>query len=86
MPRRGYRSSSYKEKKKKTEKGTRVQRSRKEGGKPRCVCGRELSGVSKENNNGPRSSRRSNRPYGGMLCPICAQRRIREEAREQLKG
>jgi ribosomal protein L34E len=83
MPRRMDRSSSVKKRTRKTEKGTSVQIRGKAPGKPRCVCGRVLSGVSRKSPTGSKSSRSASRPYGGMLCPVCAQERMRRLAREE---
>ena len=52
----------------------------------RCaICGRPLAGVPRENpsklRNMSKSSKRPERPYGGVLCNSCMRRVLIEEAR-----
>jgi len=59
---------------------------RKKPGKARCECGRLLSSVPHRKSYGSRSSRKSNRPFGGSLCPVCARRKMLELARGEARG
>lgn len=55
--------------------------------KAHCACcGRVLNGVPRERpyviKKLPKTQRRPERPYGGMLCSACTRKRIIEEARK----
>lgn len=82
MPSRKHRTGSYKRKAKKTQTGVHVQRKRKRDGKARCGCGRPLNSVKRSDRSTSKSSKISNRPYGGTLCPVCARERALELARK----
>jgi large subunit ribosomal protein L34e len=61
---------------------------RRKPSKAQCGgCGKALSGVPKENkakmNNMPKTQKRPERPFGGVLCSSCSKRVIIEESREE---
>lgn len=51
-----------------------------------CQCGKVLSGVPRERphkmHNLPKTKKRPERPYGGMLCSACTRRKIIAQARK----
>ena len=82
-----HRSHSLRKVFKKTPGGrTVVHYEKKKPNKAVCtLCGRPLSGTPREVpsklRNMPKSSKRPERPYGGVLCSSCARRVIIEEVR-----
>ena len=81
MPRRSKRSGSYKSRSVRTQSGVKSQRRRKRPGKALCVCGRPLNSAPNRSKASSKTSRRSNRPFGGSLCPVCARKKSLELAR-----
>ena len=88
MPANRFRSSSYKKTQTKTPGGVNVLRyKKKKPSKHVCAeCGAVLHGVPRgrpyEINKLAKSQKRPNRPYGGYLCPKCARKHFKEEARK----
>ena len=80
-------SRSYKRKKIRTPGGRlKTVYTRKKPGKAQCgECGRPLAGVprakEKELKKLPKSSRRPERPFGGVLCSICFRKEMTKRAR-----
>ena len=80
-------SRSYKRKKVRTPGGKlKTAYTRKKPGKAQCgECGRPLAGVPRVKEtamkNIPKSSRRPERPFGGVLCSICSRKEIRKRAK-----
>ena len=83
-----YKSRSNKLKFVKTPSGrTVVQYKAKRPSKAKCAsCGAILSGVPNKNPNEmkkmPKTARRPERPYGGVLCSKCTRAKIKEGARK----
>jgi len=52
-------------------------------------CGKQLSGTVRvsplKQQNMPKTRKRPERPYGGVLCSKCSREKIRQEARKQGK-
>jgi len=84
MPRRSFRSNSYKRKAKKTQSGTRLQRERKRSGKMRCSCGRPLNSAPRTTSS--KASKKTNRPFGGSLCPVCTRKKLLDLARKESRN
>ena len=88
MPELRYRSRSYKRMRKNTPGGENVLRyKKKKPSKHVCAqCGRILNAVprgrSYEINKLAKSKKRPNRPFGGYLCPVCARKHFKNEARK----
>lgn len=88
MPQPKFRSKSYRKIKITTPGGVNktIYKPRKPN-KPRCgFCGAVLPGVAREKpsamRNITKSSRRPERPYGGILCTKCSREEIKNKARE----
>ncbi|MEM4035091.1 MAG: 50S ribosomal protein L34e [Fervidicoccaceae archaeon] len=87
MPRPSYRTSSLARVHVRVPSGKTVvrYRARKAGRAQCCVCGRELAGVPalrpSELRSLSKTSKRPERPYGGVLCPACLSRAIKEAVR-----
>lgn len=51
------------------------------------LCGEKLRGVPRlkrnKSKNGPKTSKRPERPYGGNLCPKCMRAKIKEKVRKE---
>tara|TARA_Y100000310_G_scaffold338600_1_gene428660 strand:- start:99 stop:383 length:285 start_codon:yes stop_codon:yes gene_type:complete len=54
------------------------------------ICKTQLSGVPRERPakmaNMPKTAKRPERPYGGVLCSACTRRQLRNKARETKGG
>jgi large subunit ribosomal protein L34e len=89
MPQLRYRSRSYRRIFKKTPGGKTVLRyKKKKPSKHICAeCGKFLHGVPRgrpyEIRKLSKSKKRPNRPYGGNLCPECARKVFKREARKE---
>jgi large subunit ribosomal protein L34e len=79
MPRRSLRSSGYKRKAKKTQSGIAIHRQRKRAGKMKCACGRPLNSAPRTTSS--KASKKTNRPFGGSLCPVCTKKKLLDLAR-----
>ena len=81
-------SRSYKRKKVRTPGGRlKTRYTRKRPGKAQCgECGRPLAGVPRvketEMKKIPRTARRPERPFGGVLCSICSRKEMIQKARK----
>ena len=88
MPANRFRSRSYKRTNTKTPGGVIVLRyKKKKPSKHVCAeCGAVLHGVPRgrpfEVNKLAKSQKRPNRPFGGYLCPKCARKHFKDEARK----
>ena len=88
MPANRFRSRSYKGTNTKTPGGVNVLRyKKKKPSKHVCAeCGAVLHGVPRgrpfEVNKLAKSKKRPNRPFGGNLCPKCARKHFKNEARK----
>ena len=88
MPANRFRSRSYKRVNTKTPGGVNVLRyKKKKPSKHVCAeCGAPLHAVPNgrpyEINKLSKSQKRPNRPYGGYLCPKCARKHFKNEARK----
>ncbi len=89
MPRPGLRSRSVKRVKVRTPGGKTVTHYRsKKTGKPQCAdCGKVLPGVPRESRakmrNMPKTAKRPERPFGGVLCSPCSRKKIIAEVRAE---
>ena len=81
MPANRFRSRSYKRTNTKTPGGVNVLRYKKN-----AECGAVLHGVPRgrpfEVNKLAKTQKRPNRPFGGYLCPKCARKHFKDEARK----
>ena len=91
MPRPMYRSKSLKRKKLRTPSGKVVTHyTGKRTGKPHCFeCGAILGGVPRglrpyEMSRLPKTKKRPERKFGGVLCPGCLAIMIKKEVRGQV--
>ncbi len=88
MPRPAYRSRSLRRVRRRTPGGeTRTYYEKRRPGPARCaICGRPLNGVPRlrppKLRNLPLSSKRPERPYGGVLCPTCLEKLLKKTIRE----
>ena len=87
MPRPMYRSRTFRRILRKATLLTRLKYKRRKPSKAVCAgCKTTLHGVPRENplklKQNPKSQRRPQRIYGGVLCPSCTQRKIIEGVRE----
>lgn len=88
MPADRFRSHSYRKMNKRTPGGVNVLRyKKKKPSKHVCAeCGALLHGVPRgrpyEINKLSKSQKRPNRPFGGNLCPKCARKHFKNEARK----
>ncbi len=82
MVRPSLRSRSFRKLKTRLPGGEMVVRFRKKRDSPaRCSgCRAELSGVPRETD-APKTKKRPERPFGGILCPSCSRNLFRERAR-----
>jgi large subunit ribosomal protein L34e len=56
--------------------------------KAKCAgCGKQLAGIPRERprkmQNMPKTAKRPDRPYGGILCAPCTRKKILEKARKK---
>ena len=75
--------------KKKVPSGVKIVYKRRKPSKAKCSeCGAELKGVPREIpsklNKLPKSRRRPERPYGGVLCSKCMRKKIIEGVRKNV--
>ncbi len=88
MPANRFRSHTYRKMNKKTPGGANVLRyKKKKPAKHVCAeCGALLHGVPRgrpfEIKKLSKSQKRPNRPFGGNLCPKCARKHFKNEARK----
>lgn len=88
MPAGKHKSGSLREVKKKTPGGRNVTHyERRKPSKAQCgMCGVQLSGVPRatkaELASIPKTSKRPERPFGGVLCSACMRRVVIQENRE----
>ena len=76
-----FKSRTYRRIYARTPGGTEVtQYKRRKPAKAQCVCGKFLAGVPHEipsrMQNMPKTYKRPERPYGGVLCSACMRRKI----------
>lgn len=87
MPAPRYRSRTFRRMQRKTPGGrvSLTYRKRKPSKAKCAVCGVVLKGVPRERpykmQNMPKSQKRPERPYGGMLCSKCTRKKIKDMAR-----
>ncbi|MEO2241483.1 MAG: 50S ribosomal protein L34e [Euryarchaeota archaeon] len=87
MPEPRYRSRSRRRVYKRTPGGrTVIHFEKKIPNWPKCgACGRRLNGVIRGRNidfrKTPKTQKRPNRPYGGVLCPECMRKLIKDKVR-----
>jgi large subunit ribosomal protein L34e len=90
MPSGKHKSNSMRKVFRKTPGGKTVKHYRnKIPSKASCgMCGTELNGVPRltkaKLNNMPKTQKRPERPFGGVLCSACAKIVIKQEARDQI--
>ncbi|MFW6014061.1 MAG: 50S ribosomal protein L34e [Nanoarchaeota archaeon] len=88
MPQPRFRSRSLRRVKVTTPGGvTKTVYKRRKPSKPKCgECKRPLTGTARElpskMRNISKSSKRPERPYGGVLCSSCSRKKQKEKARE----
>tara|TARA_Y100000310_G_scaffold342346_1_gene445239 strand:+ start:512 stop:775 length:264 start_codon:yes stop_codon:yes gene_type:complete len=80
-------SRTYRRVKVKITKGVTTHYLKKKPSKARCgACGMELAGVPRERpykmQNMPKTAKRPERPYGGVLCSACSRKKIIAEVRK----
>lgn len=80
-------SRTYRRVKVKVVKGVTTHYEKKKPSKARCAdCGGNLAGVPRERpskmQNMPKTAKRPERPYGGMLCSACSRKKIIAEVRQ----
>jgi large subunit ribosomal protein L34e len=67
-------------------KGSKLKFKKRKPSKAKCAgCGKTLSGVPRERpykmKNMPKTAKRPQRPYGGVLCSACSRKEIVKRAR-----
>ena len=66
---------------------TSLQYKKRKPSKAKCsICGTQLSGVPRETpykmQNMPKTKKRPQRPFGGVLCSKCMRKKIKESVKE----
>jgi large subunit ribosomal protein L34e len=91
MPKPSRRSRTFRRVFNKTATKTSIMYKRRKPSKAVCgICKKQLQGVLRDLpfkiRNSPKTSKRPERPYGGVLCSACARRLLTKKARETLKN
>lgn len=83
------RSRTFRRVKVKTPGGnTKIHYRRRKPAKAKCAgCGKVLAGVARalpiQIKNTPKTKKRPERPYGGVLCTRCTRNKIKQKARQK---